>query len=148
LARDAAEQASRAKSRFLANVSHELRTPLNGILGYTQLLQIEGGLNNRQTARVTSMLGAGQHLLEMINCVLDISEVEAGHIELRPVPTSLGDVTAACVDLIRPAADRKGLLLARELASELPGWLMVDPTRLRQILLSEIWTAPDRRRLR
>ena len=76
-AKDRAERASRAKSRFLAGVSHELRTPLNGILGYAQLLRLEGGLNAAQAGRVDAMLEAGRHLLEMINRVLDLSEVEA-----------------------------------------------------------------------
>ena len=88
-ARDRAEQANVAKSRFLAGMSHELRTPLNGILGYAHMLQIDGGLDPRQRARVASMLGAGKHLLEMISCILDLSEIEADHVVLRPVALDL-----------------------------------------------------------
>ena len=135
-ARDAAQQANSAKSRFLANVSHELRTPLNGILGYTQLLQIDGGLNPHQASRVAAMLSAGQHLLEMINGVLDISEIEAGHLELRPAPTDLLGLCTACIDLVRPPAESKSLDLKLTLAEDLPHRLIVDPTRLRQVLLN------------
>ena len=81
-ARDAAEHANRAKSRFLASMSHELRTPLNGILGYAALLKQEGSLNPRQSERVGGMITAGHHLLEMINRVLDFSSIEAEQVAL------------------------------------------------------------------
>lgn len=86
-ARDAAMAANEAKSRFLAGMSHELRTPSTGIMGYANLLQIEGGLNVAQQARVQSMLEACKHLLEMIAGVLDLPEIEAGHLTLRLTQT-------------------------------------------------------------
>ncbi len=140
-ARDRAERASRAKSRFLAGMSHELRTPLNGILGYAELLRVEGGLNAAQATRVDAMLRAGQHLLEMINGVLDLSEIEEGHVELRPTVIDLRSLANACLDLIRPAADAKGLALALDMAPGTPGSMTADPTRLRQVLLNLLGNA-------
>ena len=140
-ARDTAERASRAKSRFLAGMSHELRTPLNGILGYAELLRMEGGLSTGQNARVGAMLGAGQHLLEMINGVLDLSEIEEGHAELRPVAINLPNIANTCLDLVRPAAEAKGLALTVDMAPGTPCSMVADPTRLRQVLLNLLGNA-------
>ncbi|HEY0206777.1 MAG TPA: PAS domain S-box protein, partial [Acetobacteraceae bacterium] len=140
-ARDQAEQGSRAKSRFLAGMSHELRTPLNGILGYAQLLRLEGGLNAKQEGRLDAMLGAGQHLLEMINRVLDLSEVETGRTKLRATETDLRQVARACLELVQPAAEAKGLVLRLDAAPSAPRKLTTDPTRLRQVLLNLLGNA-------
>jgi signal transduction histidine kinase/CheY-like chemotaxis protein/HPt (histidine-containing phosphotransfer) domain-containing protein len=140
-ARTTAEHANQAKSRFLAGMSHELRTPLNGVLGYARLLRIEGGLNPTQAARVDAMLEAGKHLLEMVTCVLDLSEIEADHLVLRPVALDVQAIAAACLDLVRPMAEAKGLTLS---IATLPGTsteLIADPTRLRQILLNLLGNA-------
>jgi PAS domain S-box-containing protein len=141
LARDGAERGSRAKSRFLAGMSHELRTPLNGILGYAQLLRMEGGLNVAQLGRIDAMLGAGTHLLEMINCVLDLSQIEAGRFELHPVDFDPRSVALACLDLVRPAAEAKGLVLSLLVAPDVPAGLTADATRLRQVLLNLLGNA-------
>ena len=140
-ARDRAERANRAKSRFLAGMSHELRTPLNGLLGYAQLLHMEGGLSETQAMRVDAMLGAGKHLLQMITCVLDLSEIEAEHVELQAVELDLRTVAEACMDLIRPAAEAKGLALKIIAALDTPRTLIADATRLRQILLNLLGNA-------
>ena len=135
-ASQAAQTASRAKSLFLAGMSHELRTPLNGIIGYAHLLRTEGGLTAGQAARVECMLGAGNHLLEMITCVLDMSQIETDHVELHPAPVDLRAIAAACLDLVRPAADDKKLALQLSVAPGAHLELVADPTRLRQILLN------------
>ena len=140
-ARDRAEQANRAKSRFLAGMSHELRTPLNGILGYAQLLHMEGGLNPTQSARVDAMLGAGKHLLHMITRVLDLSEIESEHIELLATEFDVREVAETCLELIRPMAEAKGLMLSIVVAPGTPRGLLADVTRLRQVLLNLLGNA-------
>jgi signal transduction histidine kinase/HPt (histidine-containing phosphotransfer) domain-containing protein len=141
LAQDAAERANRAKSRFLAAISHELRTPLNGILGYAQLLRLDGGLSAVQSSRVDSMLGAGEHLLQMINGVLDLSQIEAGRLEVHTAKTDLHGIAGACLDLVRPTADEKALALNLIVEPGVPRLVMSDPMRLRQILLNLLGNA-------
>ena len=136
-----AERANRAKSRFLAGMSHELRTPLSGIIGYAQLLQLDGGLNAHQAARVQAMLDAGAHLLEMINCVLDISQIEADRLDLHPCPMDPRTSALACLDLIRHAGETKGLELRFTVAPDVPRQILADPTRLRQVLLNLLGNA-------
>jgi signal transduction histidine kinase len=140
-ARDAAQRANRAKSRFLAGMSHELRTPLNGILGNAQLLRLEGSLQPPQIARVESMLSAGKHLLEMIHCVLDLSEIETERLVLRTEQVELRMVVNACLDIVRHMAVAKGLALDLSVAADVPHAIAADPVRLRQILLNLLGNA-------
>ena len=140
-ARDEAQRANRAKSRFLAGMSHELRTPLNGILGYAQLLARDGELNPVQTARINSMLGAGHHLLDMVNQVLSLAEVELGQTELRLSDIDPATLAASCLDLVRPAADAKDLQLSFHSDGTLPASISTDATRLRQVLLNILGNA-------
>jgi light-regulated signal transduction histidine kinase (bacteriophytochrome)/ActR/RegA family two-component response regulator len=140
-ARDLAEQANQAKSRFLASMSHELRTPLNGILGYAQLLRLEGRLDSVQADRVESMLGAGQHLLELINRVLELSELEAAHIRLNPSTVDAAAAATSCIDVVRYAADAKRLALQVSIAPAMSSHVVADAARLQQVLLNLLQNA-------
>lgn len=135
-ARDQAKAAAEAKSAFLSRMSHELRTPLNSILGFAQLLAADDRLNEEQKAHVRMLLGAGRHLLELVNGLLDLSKIEAGRLELAPRTVALPELLASCAELLRPEADRKGVSLRIELAESLPSHARVDPTRLRQLVLN------------
>jgi len=140
-ARDRAERANRAKSHFLAGMSHELRTPLNAILGYANLLKMDGGFTATQSARLSSMLSASRHLLEMITCVLDLSEIEAEHVTLHPAEIDVRAVSEACLDLVRPAAEAKSLALSLTVDPGTACVLVVDPTRFRQVLVNLLGNA-------
>jgi PAS domain S-box-containing protein len=138
-ARDRAERANQAKSRFLAGITHELRTPLHGIMGYAELLSLEGNLNPTQVERLEVMMASGQHLLSMINAVLDMSQIESDQLELQTNQIDLPSLVRVCLDVIRPAAEAKGLALV---AAPLPPLHVVaDPTRLRQVLINLLGNA-------
>ena len=136
-----AVEANHAKSRFLANMSHELRTPLNGILGYAQMLRMEGGLSAAQLARVDAMNDVGGHLLQMISRVLDFSEIEAEHVELHAADVDLRNLAQSCLDVVRPMAAAKGLELRLALASGVPSNIRADSTRLRQVMVNLLGNA-------
>jgi PAS domain S-box-containing protein len=140
-ARDRAEQANRAKSNFLAGMSHELRTPLNAILGYADLLKMDGGFTEQQAARLGSMQAASRHLLEMIACVLDLSEIEADHVTLRPADIDARATGLACLDLVRPSAEAKNLALGLTVAAGTRCNMLIDPTRFRQVLVNLLGNA-------
>jgi two-component system sensor histidine kinase/response regulator len=106
-AKNVAEEASRAKTRFLAGMSHELRTPLNGIRGYAQLLHMDGGLTSPQATRIQAMMDAGNHLLEVITSVLDLSEIESGDAGLHAGPMDVVSVAEASLAIVRAAAFKK-----------------------------------------
>ncbi len=133
-ARDAAEAASRAKSAFLAAMSHELRTPLNGVIGYAQVLQDDRRLLSDQRERLRIVQNSGEHLLRMINDVLDLAKIEAGKLELRPAPFALADLVRDIVAAHAPTAAAKRLTFTTELAPDLPPWVEGDAQKLRQIL--------------
>ena len=140
-ARDQAEKASQAKSRFLAGMSHEFRTPLNGILGYAELMRLDGDLDGRQLKRVGAMLEAGEHLLQMINRVLDLSEIENEIVTLTRVGADLPALARACIDLVEPVARAKTLELDLVIDPGTPDRMVTDAGRLRQILLNLLGNA-------
>ena len=134
LARDAAEAASRAKSAFLANMSHEIRTPMNAILGMAHLVSRDG-VTELQASRLAKLEGAAQHLLEIINDVLDLSKIETGKFVLERMPVSVEGLVGEVAGLLRDRAAAKKLQLLVE-ADIVPHALYGDPTRLRQALLN------------
>jgi signal transduction histidine kinase len=130
------QAATQAKSDFLASMSHELRTPLNAVLGFSDVLmeQLAGTLTDRQLRYLTNIRGAGTHLLELINDVLDLSRVEAGRLQLRPEPTSVASLVAPVAASAAQLATERGVSFE---SPEIPtGTLLVDPGRLRQVLLN------------
>jgi signal transduction histidine kinase/ActR/RegA family two-component response regulator/HPt (histidine-containing phosphotransfer) domain-containing protein len=135
-ARDAASAAGEAKSQFLARMSHELRTPLNGILGFAQVLLGDPGLTASQREQVAMLRDAGQHLLELVNGLLDLSKIEAGKLELTPKPLALRPLLEACAGLLAPEIARKRLRFALDVAPGTPAAVEADATRLRQMLLN------------
>lgn len=135
-AKEAAEAVSLAKTQFLANVSHELRTPLNTILGYAQLFRQYQNLTETQRQGVDIMLRNGEHLLAMINDLLDLSAIEADQITLTNQPFVLPGMVHDIVASLRGQAEAKGLILYCELSPDLPVVVSGDETRLRQILLN------------
>ncbi len=138
-ARLRAEAANRTKSSFLANMSHEIRTPLNAIIGLTHLMR-RNALPADQAGRLDKIDGAGQHLLSIINDILDLSKIEAGRLELECVDFALENVLDNVVSIMAEPARAKGLALQIDY-DDVPRWLHGDPTRLRQALLNYVSNA-------
>jgi PAS domain S-box-containing protein len=133
-ARADAERANQAKSEFLSRMSHELRTPLNAILGFGQLLAMDG-LGPQQREGVDQILKAGGHLLQLINEVLDISRIEAGGLSLSIEPVVVGEAVAEALDLVRPLAAERKVLLGGD-AGSAGECVLADRQRLKQVLLN------------
>jgi signal transduction histidine kinase/ActR/RegA family two-component response regulator len=137
----AAEAANQAKSTFISQMSHELRTPLNGILGYAQLLRRSPqSLTEQQLDGLATIERSGEHLLNLVNDLLDLAKIEAGRLELRDEPVDLQALIHHVVDLIRVRADKAGLTFVAELASALPR-IHGDARALRQVLLNLLGNA-------
>lgn len=139
-ARDVAEAATRAKSAFLASVSHEVRTPLNGVLGMLELVLREE-LPDDQRDRVGVAQRSGLTLLSLINDILDLSKGEAQQVVLRPRPTDLDRLVREALDGVRGTALLKGLTLSGQVRPGVPAVVLVDPDRLRQVLLNLLGNA-------
>ena len=135
-AKEIADEANQAKSDFLSNMSHELRTPLNGVLGYVQILQRDRTLGPKQKQSLNSISRCGEHLLNLINDVLDLSKIEAGRLEIATKPTDLSQLIDGVRDIVSPKAESKGLSFRVKISAEVPRGIVTDPIKLRQMLIN------------
>ncbi len=131
----AAEAANKAKSEFLANMSHEIRTPLNSVLGFTELLK-NSQLNAVQAEYVKNAFDSAHSLLGIVNDVLDLSKIEAGKLDLEILQTDLHSLVEQAYEMIKLPATQKNILAQLALDPELPRYVLLDPTRLKQILIN------------
>ncbi|MBW4562740.1 MAG: AAA family ATPase [Mojavia pulchra JT2-VF2] len=135
-AEEAAEAANRAKSEFLANMSHELRTPLNGILGYAQIFQKDKTFTEKQKNGINIIHECGEHLLTLINDILDLSKIEARRMELYSKSFQFSEFLESIVQICHIHAEQKGISLIYTTLSPLPQFICADEKRLRQVLIN------------
>jgi signal transduction histidine kinase/CheY-like chemotaxis protein len=139
--RDNAEAANKAKSVFLANMSHELRTPLNAILGFSNIIQKDAQFPDSHRQNIEIINRSGEHLLSLINDVLDMAKIDAGHVQLEEAPFDLGHLVRDIVDMMSMRAQDKGLQLLIDQSSEFPRFIVGDESRYRQIFINLIGNA-------
>jgi len=139
--KELAETANRAKSVFLANMSHEIRTPMNAVLGYTQILLRDKNLNAEQTEAMKIIESSGNHLLEMINDILDISKIEAGHMDLHSTSFDLNKLIASLADMFQFRCSQKQLGWRIERLDSAAIWVLGDEGKLRQVLINLLGNA-------
>ncbi len=136
-----AKAASRAKSIFLANMSHEIRTPLNAILGFAQVLQSDPRFPQDLLDILDIINRSGEHLLALINDILEISKIEAGRVSLKPFTFNLHDLLKDIEIMFKPKAEAKGLNFVIETSDDIPTWIETDRIKLRQVLINLIGNA-------
>ncbi|MEC4803284.1 MAG: response regulator [Jaaginema sp. PMC 1079.18] len=141
IAKDVAERANKAKSVFLANMSHELRTPLNAILGFAQLMQRDRFLLPQHQEYTSIIDKSGEHLLNLINDILEVSKIEAGRIVLSPTPTNLKELLFNLESLLSLKAKAKNLKLNFVIDEKLPTVIEIDAKKIRQVLLNLLGNA-------
>jgi signal transduction histidine kinase/DNA-binding response OmpR family regulator len=139
---DQLEVASRHKSEFLASMSHELRTPLNAVIGFSDVLldRMFGDLNDKQDEYLRDIRASGQHLLELLNEILDLSKVEAGRLDLDLAPVALPTLIESCVQMVRDRADRSGVQVSVTIEARTPD-AHADQLRLKQVVLNLLTNA-------
>ncbi|HEY3699774.1 MAG TPA: cache domain-containing protein [Spongiibacteraceae bacterium] len=141
LARIAAEDASHAKSQFLSSISHELRTPLNGVLGYAQILLRDQSASTEQRHNLRAIESCGQHLLTLIDDVLDLAKIESGKIEIHESACDLYDLLENVSNIVRERVDTKGLSYRLDIAEQVPSNILIDEVKLTQILVNLLTNA-------
>lgn len=140
-AKEAAEAANRAKSAFLANMSHEIRTPLNAVIGFAQLLAGDATLQPHQQQHLRTIGRSGQHLLGLINDILDLSKIEAGRLQLHLCACDVRGLLSDLTQMFTLRAEAKGVEMRLKQAAELPEWVETDEGKLRQVLMNLIGNA-------
>ncbi len=135
-AKETADAANRAKSDFLAKISHELRTPLNAILGFTQLLTRDNSLTAEQREYLEIINGSGEHLLNLINDVLEVSKIEAGQVTLNESTFDLYSLLDSLEEMLQLKSRSKGLRLIFDLSPDVPQYIQTDANKLRQVLIN------------
>jgi PAS domain S-box-containing protein len=135
------KHATRAKSEFLANMSHELRTPLTAILGFADLMSRDLAISGQPRENLAIIIRSGEHLLALINDILDLSKIEAGRIEIDRQDIDLGELIRDIINMMRGRAEAKGLRLVLDQSSEFPRFVNTDPGKFRQILVNLVGNA-------
>jgi PAS domain S-box-containing protein len=141
LARNAAEAANRAKSVFLSSMSHELRTPLNAILGFSNMMRKDPLVSQEQRENLDIINRSGEHLLALINDVLEMAKIEAGRVQLENAPFDIGGLVRDVTDMMHLRAQEKGLQLLIDQSSKFPRYIKGDEARLRQMLINLVGNA-------
>ena len=134
--KEAAEVANRAKSEFIANMSHELRTPLNAVLGFTQLMNRDSNLTEKQRKNLNTINRSGEHLLSLINDILNLSKIESGRMTLNPISFDLHRLLNTLEEMFKLKAQSKSLELLVEKSPDLPNYVKTDEQKLRQVLIN------------
>jgi signal transduction histidine kinase/CheY-like chemotaxis protein len=135
-AKELAEAANQAKTRYVAGMTHELRTPLNSILGYAQILRKDETHPEKRRSALDTIHRSGEHLMGLIDGLLDLARIEAGRLRLDPVPVPLHEFLTDVLQMVEPQVQAKGLVCRLDIQGRLPPWVQADAKRLRQILLN------------